>query len=181
MRARSLASLSSAVLICAACATANSSASSGSETVRVSSLAGGMTAEIHPSDQLRGGDIPAPIDRTWAAMRAVYDSLNLPVASVDPSAHVIESPNLRLRRRLGDTPLNKYLRCGDTQGGQSVDTYEIQMSVRTSLKEHNGATTIMTSVSAEGRPITISADYTRCTSTGNLESRVVSLASTLAR
>lgn len=181
MRARSLASLSAVLLASGACVTANPAGSPAAETIRVTGAGGGMTAEIHPSDQVHGGDIHVPLDHAWAAVRAVYDSLNLPVARLDAASHIIESPTLRLRRRLGETPLNRYLRCGDTQGGQSVDSYEIQLSVRTTMTNHDGGTTIMTSVNAEGRPITIAADYMRCTSTGALENRVVTLTNTLAR
>jgi hypothetical protein len=140
-----------------------------------------MTAEIHPTDQLRGGDVGVPIDRAWSVMHAVYDSLHLPVATENASTHTVDSPTLRVRRVLGDTPLSKYLNCGDTQGGRSADSYEIRLAVTTTLTDKNGSTSILTNVAAEGRPITISADYARCTSTGNLEKRVVELATTLAR
>jgi hypothetical protein len=177
---RALAPLSSILLTLAACAT-STAGSSASETVRVIGAGGAMTAEIHPSDQLVGGDVSAPIDRAWAVVGAVYDSLHLPVASVDGATHTVASPTLRLRRRLGDTPLSRYLNCGNTQGGQSADAYEVQLSVRTILRSHDGATTISTSMNAEGRPITLSGDYTRCTTTGNLEKKVVALVGTLAR
>jgi hypothetical protein len=177
---RASASLSAILITLAACATANGPVPSGTETVRVSGAGGAMTAEIHPSDALRGGDVAVPLDRAWAVMRAVYDSLHLPVAAFDPSSRTIESPMLRVRRRLGDTPLSKYLNCGDTQGGQSADSYEIQLLVRTTLHTHQDTTSILTNVSAEGRPITLSGDYTRCISTGNLENRVLVLTTLLA-
>ena len=177
---RALVLLPGLLMTLTACATSTGNPS-GSETVRVAGAAGGMTAEIHPTDQLRGGDVGIPIDRVWAVMRAVYDSLQLPVASADTPNHTIDSPNLRVRRRLGDTPLSKYLNCGNTQGAQSADTYEIRLAVRTTLSTHGGATSVMTNVAAEGRPVTISADYTRCTSTGNLENKILTLASLLVR
>jgi hypothetical protein len=173
--------LSVILLSLASCAT-STAGTSGSETVRVIGAGGAMTAEIHPTDESRGGEIAIPVDRAWAAMRAVYDSLRLPVATVDPTTHMIESPTLRLRRRLGDTPLSRYLRCGNTQVAPSADTYEVQLLVRTTLRANDaGTTAILTLVNAEARPVTISADYARCASTGKLEARIVELTGALVR
>ena len=146
---RAFAPLSGVLITLAACATSTRATAGPSETVRVTGAGGAMTAEIHPTDQLSRRRPPIQIDRAWAAARAVYDSLHLPVAGADPATHVIESPTVRVRRRLGDTPLSKYLNCGDTQGAQSADTYEIQLAVRTTFRAHDGVTSILTSVAAE--------------------------------
>lgn len=168
-------------LVGVSCAT-STAGTPASETVRVMGAGGAMTAEIHPGDQLRGGDVPVPIDRAWTAVRAVYDSLHLTVAGYDAAAHTIESPTLRLRRRLGDTPLSRYLNCGNAQGVSGADTYEVQLAVRTTLRvSESGATSVLSYVNAEARPITISGDYARCISTGKLEARVVELTSMMAR
>jgi hypothetical protein len=165
----------------ASCATSRA-ASATSETVRVTGAGGAMTTEIHPSDQARGGDVPAPIDRTWIALRAVYDSLHLPVATYDAATHTIESATLRLRRRLGDTPLSRYLNCGNAQGGTGADTYEVRLLVRTTLRAaDSGGTSVLSFVNADARPITIAGDYARCSATGKLEERVVELTTMLAR
>ena len=172
---RPRASLSVVLLTLVSCAT-STAATSGSETVRVTGAGGGMTAEIHPNDQVHGGDVPLSIDRAWIAVRAAYDSLHLPVATYDAATHTIESPTLRLRRRLGDTPLSRYLNCGNAQGVSGADTYEVQLVVRTTLRALNaGGTSVLSLVTAEARPITISGDYARCSTTGKLETRVAEL------
>jgi hypothetical protein len=173
--------LSGILLVLAGCVTSAGGGTPASETVRVTGAGGAMTAEIHPTDLLRGGDVAVPLDQTWAVMPAVYDSLGLPVGSLDASTHTIDSPTVRVRRQLKGTALSKYLNCGNTQGGRSADSYEIRLSVRTTLTSTGDGTTVMTNVAAEGRPITISAEYTRCTSTGHLETRVVELTNQLAR
>jgi len=153
-----------------------------SETVRVLGAGGGMTAEIHPGDQLRGGDVAMPIDRAWLAVRAVYDSLRLPVSRYDAATHTIESPTQRLRRRLGDVPLSRYLNCGNAQGVSGADTYEVQLAVRTTLRVNDaGGTSVLSFVNAEARPITISGDYARCSSTGKLEALIFELTGALVR
>jgi hypothetical protein len=162
-----------------ACATSNGAAPAPatSETVRVGGGAGGsMMAEIHPTVNAIGGVVPFTMDRTFGAVRAAYDSLSLPVATVDAATHTIASPTLHLRRRLGDVPLSKYINCGNTQGGQSADGYEIQLTIQTVLQAADGGTTrVLSTVSAEGRPITIAGEYTHCASTGNLERRVAEI------
>jgi hypothetical protein len=35
--------------------------------------------------------------------------------------------SLRVRRRLGDVAISKYINCGNVQGGPSADAYEIQL------------------------------------------------------
>lgn len=165
-----------------ACVTSSGAAGSPatSETVRVGGGAGGtMTAEIHPTVNAIGAVIPFTIDRTWGAVRTAYDSLSLPVAAFDAATHTITSPTLRLRRRLGETALSKYINCGNTQGGQSADSYEIQLTAQTVLQAADARTTrVLSTVSAQGRPITLAGEYTRCTSTGNLERRVAELVNT---
>ena len=162
-----------------ACASANRPAASptASETVRVGGGAGGtMTAEIHPTITAIGAVVPFTMDRAWPAVRSAYDSLSLPVATSDPATHTLATAILRLRRRLGETSLSKYINCGNTQGGQSADSYEIQLSVQTVLQAADAGTTrVLSTVTAEGRPITLSGEYTRCTSTGNLERAVAAI------
>jgi hypothetical protein len=179
MRPRVL--LSVVVLTVVSCAT-STAGTAASETVRVTGASGAMTAEIHPGDQPHGGDVATSIDRAWIAVRAVYDSLHLPVATYDVATRTIESPTVRLRRRLGDTPLSHYLNCGNAQGVSGADTYEVQLAVRTTLRAvESGGTSVLSFVNADARPITIAGDYARCTSNGKLEAKVLELTGMIAR
>jgi hypothetical protein len=148
-----------------------------SETVRVGGGAGGtMTSEIHPTINAIGATVPFSMDRVWPAVRAAYDSLSLPVATFDPTTHTVATTTLRLRRRLGETSLSKYVNCGDVLGGQSADSYEVQLSVQTVLQaEGAGTTRVLSTVTAAGRPITLAGEFARCTSTGNLERAVAAI------
>jgi hypothetical protein len=147
------------------------------ETVRVASGTGGtMTVETHPGEGAHGVTVAFPIGRVWAALRAAYDSVAVPVAIFEPATHTVGNAQLRLRRRLGEVALSKYINCGNTQGGSSADTYEVLLSVVSAARPGEvGKTDIMTTVTAEGRPITLSSAYTRCTTTGALEKRLVDL------
>lgn len=168
-------------LICAALAgcASGSAGSPGSptmETVRVASGTGTMTTTMHPTINANGATIAFPLDQTWAALRFVYDSLAIPVATFDQSNHVIGNVEMRLRRRLGSVGLSQYINCGNTQGTPSAETYDIRMSVLTQAQATSaGSTSVLTTVEARGKPITMSGEYTLCSSTGVLERRVVDL------
>jgi hypothetical protein len=69
--------------------------------------------------------------------------------------------------------MSKYVDCGNTQGGASADTYELVLSVVTHAEAaEQGTSRLVTSVEAMGRPLTISSEYSRCTSTGAIEKRI---------
>jgi hypothetical protein len=132
-----------------------------------------MTVDTHP---ISGGApivVGFAVDRVWGALKVAFDSVALPVASVDPATHTINTASLRVRRRLGDVAMSKYINCGNTQGGNSADSYEIILSVSSRAQAaESGTTSLVTSVEAQGRPITLAGEYTRCTSTGDLEMRI---------
>ncbi len=156
-------------------ATSGSGTTSGMETVRVAGAGGGMVTEIHTNNDGMAVSVPGSMERAWAAVRYAYDSLSLPVATFDPATRTIASPTLRVRRRLGETNLSRYVNCGNVNGG-NADSYEVQLMVQTKLKAVDaGTTSVLTTVFAEGRPITLSGEYSRCTTTSALERRLVDL------
>ena len=162
----------------AACASSGGGTTSSPavETVRVASGNSAMTTTVRPTVNASGATIAFPLDHTWAALRSVYDSLGIPVATVDPGNHVIGNPEMKLRRRLGEVGLSKYIDCGNTQGAPSAETYEIRMSVFTQAQAATPtSTSVLTTVEARGRPITMSGEYSICSSTGVLERQIAEL------
>jgi hypothetical protein len=167
-------------LALAGCATTNAAtgASESRESLRVAGGGGlgSMNVETHTTNTAVGGKVGFAIDRVWGPLRAAFDSLGIPVATVSAATGTMGNPSLRVRRRLGDLAVSKYINCGNVQGGQSADSYEIQLSVMTTaVPAEQGTTNISTLVEAQGRPVTIAAEYMRCTSTGLIESRLVEL------
>jgi hypothetical protein len=165
-------------LAVAGCASANAGPGSSAplETVRVAGGLGSMAVETHPTGTAAGGKVGFAVDRVWGPLRSAYDSLGIPVAIFDAATGTMGNAALRVRRRLGDIAISKYLNCGNVQGGPSADSYEIQLSVVTRTRPaEQGSTEIMTSVEAQGRPITLASEYMRCTSTGVLETRLVEI------
>ncbi|HWJ13692.1 MAG TPA: hypothetical protein VNS10_08100 [Gemmatimonadaceae bacterium] len=166
----------------AACASSGgtpspSSAPTTMETTRIAAGTGTMTMTTNRDIATNAKTVAYGMDGVWAAVRAAYDSVAVPVAIFDAASHSVGNSALRVRRRLGDVALSKYLNCGSTQGFPSADTYEIQMSVLTQLRSDpaSGGTTILTTVQGQGRPMTISSEFTPCSSTGGLETRIIDL------
>ena len=132
-----------------------------------------MMVETHPAGAAVVSTVGFPLDRVWGALRVAYDSLALPVSSMDVATRTIATQSLRARRRLGNVALSRYVNCGNTQGGASADSYELMLSVTTQAAAgESGTTRLTTNVEAQGRPITLAAEYARCTSTGVLETRL---------
>jgi hypothetical protein len=148
------------------------------ETVRVSGSVGGgtMTVDTHPVSGPSIARIDFPVQRVWDVLKAAFDSLSIPVSSLDPATHTMGNSALRVRRRLGDVSVSKYINCGNTQSANAADGYEILLSVTARVQPTiTSMSQLAISVDAQGRPITLSSEYTRCTSTGLIESRLAQL------
>jgi hypothetical protein len=172
---RRISMLSCAALLGCASAGVVPPGSGPQETIRISGGAGlpMSTVDTRPTDATSTSVVGFALDRVWPALRAAYDSVGVPVSTFDVTTRTIGNTALRVRRRLGDTALSKYINCGNTQGGNGADTYEVIFSVVTrAVPAESGTTRLTTLIDAQGRPITIGGEYTRCTSTGALEKRL---------
>jgi hypothetical protein len=147
------------------------------ETVHISGGGGGtIQMNTTPTTAANVATIPAAIDAVWRALPLAYDSLGIPRNTIDPRNHILGVSGVKIRRQVGTVPLSRYLDCGNTQGPPSADTYEIQLSVLTQLTPAAaGATTVTTTVQAQGRPVTMAGEYSRCSSKGILELALASI------
>lgn len=136
-----------------------------------------MTVDTHPTSGPSVTRIGFPVERVWGdVLKTAFDSLGIPVTSVDPATHTMGNSSLRVRRRIGDVSVSKYINCGNTQSANAADGYEIVLAISTRVQPTvDGMSQLATSVEAQGRPITLSSEYTRCTSTGALETRLAQL------
>lgn len=136
-----------------------------------------------PSGQPNAISAPVEIapEHAWKLLRAVYDSLGIPVGRVDAAARIVGNAGVRVRRRLGTVSLTQYLDCGSTQGGPNAETYEIHLVLTTQVQPGTGGNSVVsTTVDAMARPVTFSADFFPCTSKGRLETRIVDVLRKLA-
>jgi hypothetical protein len=166
-----------ALLVLAACSSASSRPGEAipgrSQTAAVRDPTGGAL-RINPGEGAATATIAAPLDAVWKSLPAVFDSLGIPVNSLDQSTRSFGNAGFKLTKRLGKTALSEYIDCGKTQAFQSADTYEIYLVVMLQLHSPDPAKTmIATSVQASGKPLTVRGDYTRCSSKAELENRIV--------
>jgi hypothetical protein len=117
--------------------------------------------------------IASPVEQVWQALQGAYGSLGIPLSTLEADKHTIGNRGLKVRRQLGNVSLVKYLDCGSSQGGPSADSYEIFLSVLSSVKSAApGETILSTTLEATGRPVSFSSGEVRCTTTGALEGRI---------
>lgn len=128
---------------------------------------------VTPSYDLAVDTIYAGVDKIWAALPFVYTALSIPLTTADTQTLRFGNEGMKIRRRLGETSLIKLLDCGRTQIGQNADSYDIVMSVVTTLRRHDANTTVVaTAIEATGRPPQFSGSETRCRTKGELERQI---------
>jgi hypothetical protein len=169
---------------CASSGGAGSGSPGPEQTVHIAGMnnSRGLRVNTGATDGPRIEVVLGSIDRVWAALPAVYDSLQIPVTDRDEGEHRIGNQGLRARGRLGGVPLTRYFNCGNSQGGPNAETYQLHISVLTFAKAQGSATTVMaTTLQATARPVTLSGEAVQCSSTGALENRILAMVRERAR
>lgn len=169
-------SVSAAALVLSACASSSGAlAESGSrQTVQVSGVQGRLN--VVSGNSASTSTIVEPIELVWRALPTVLDSLGLTVTTVDQARYLMGSESVKVRQRLGKTPLSRYLDCGQTQIGPNADSYDVTLTVMVQLQRGAGGTTaVTTSVDATAKPIAFRQASSDCSTKGLLESRLVAL------
>ena len=171
----------SAVLVCG-CASSHGTAGAPQpdQTMRIptNNASGGSTIIIAQTESPSQRTIGAPAARIWNALPAVYQTLGLPITDRNAEARTMGTTSYKIRRKLGNAPLSRYLDCGSTQGSPSADSYEVLLNVSTQLLPASGDTTaVSTTVNAMARPVFVSGEYVNCGSTRALEKRFFELLS----
>lgn len=163
--------------IAAAAGCASSPATSGPNVSQTMSIAGAGPADITlgaaPTVSANSATVAYPLASVWRALAWVYDSLSIPVGTIDPSQHLIGNTSLKLRHRLGQTRLSRYIDCGSAQASPSADTYDVQLSILTRLQPSDSGTMVSTTIDAMARPADIRGDYVHCSTNGVLEPLIV--------
>jgi hypothetical protein len=120
--------------------------------------------------------LPYDAEAMFRILPSVYDSLGIQVTALDPARKQIGNSGFKIRNRLGKTPLSYYLDCGNAQIGPNADSYDVVLSVTSTVSAGGaGQSSLSTLVEAQARPATYNQAYTRCSTKGALEQKLVDL------
>jgi hypothetical protein len=160
----------------AGCASSGSSSAPPPAQQTVMAMGGG-NLRVSAADGSNVHTIPFAVDRVWRALPAVYDSLGIPVASLDPVKRTMGNEGFKLRGRLKSVPLSRYVDCGNsTQIGPNADSYEVVLTMLAEVRPaESGAATVTVTFQALARPANFAQEYSQCSSKGVLETRLIDL------
>jgi hypothetical protein len=128
---------------------------------------GGMTAHT----------VGGTADAVWSALPAVYEELQIPVRTMERDAYRLGNRELQVSRRLAGVALAQYIDCGLGAGSTPLaNTSRVTLSILTRLQQVGDSTQVLSELTGTGRPFDATGgDRVRCTTTGRLEARIVSL------
>jgi hypothetical protein len=144
-----------------------------SQDISVGTGGAGDRLTIAPSTGPNVNTLEFSPDRVWKVLPAAFDSVAVPVAHLDPATKTIGNEGFKIRQRLGKVALSRYFDCGTTQIGPNADSYDVFLTVMVQVQPAGAGTRLVTNVEASARPITFSQAYSRCTSRGSLETRLL--------
>ena len=162
------------VLVLTGCAGSShpESARPATESVRVVGE-GGLNIRMAGSEGAATGTVAFSPDKVWGVLPAIYDSLGIPIGTVDPTRHLIGNTGFKAYQRLGKTSLAKLIDCGKTQGFPSADSYDVYLQVTTQVLPKDAGSTVSTLLEAAARPMVIKGEYIKCSSLGTLETAIL--------
>lgn len=129
------------------------------------------TMNIDTDVKLISTGTPAQV---FAVLPQVYTELGIPISINNAQTKSVGNTGWRTRRSVGKVPMQRYLDCGSSGTIQNAETYQIHMSIVTTVVPNEGGGSIVsTSITATGKnPITSSSAEVRCASKGDLEIRI---------
>jgi hypothetical protein len=168
------AALALSVLVLTACASSPhpESARPTSESVRVVGETG-MNIRMAGSDGAATGNVAFAPAKVWGVLATVYDSLGIPISTVDSKRMLVGNTGFKAYQKLGKTSLAKLIDCGKTQGFPSADSYDVYLQVTTQVQPRDEGSTLSTLVEAAARPMVVKGDYIKCSSLGTLEAAIL--------
>lgn len=175
------AALLCAALVCAALAGCASGSRRSTEpqleqTTRLQ--AGESTVELRTtrSDPTNEFMVAGTPDGLWKALPVVYAQLEVPVTMRVPDQRAIGNRAFRVRRQIGGMRISRYLECGNRMGLSNADNYEVTLRLETRVLAAAGdSTRLVTVVEGTAKPVDVSGSPIPCSTTGQLERRIVAM------
>lgn len=176
---RALPLLSAAALLASACASSGSSTAAPPTTMTpVTQRIVTPTASVNINTvSVNSGSsitIIASIDAAWTALNVTYGEFKIPITTLVDKDRLIGNDAYKVRRRVGNLPMQQLLDCGSTQGIPNAETYDVLMSISSTIVANpKGGVNLMTRIDASGKSPNFSRDASvACVSTGELEKAI---------
>lgn len=133
----------SLLVAAAACGSPGPTSGPGGVAPAPSITVGATTTDVTftPSRGVVVDVIQATPQAAWTALPKAYAELGIPVREVSDASRVLGNSRLVISRRLGDTPLSRYLECGSGLTGPFADRYRVELLIRTSVVPGDGGGT----------------------------------------
>jgi hypothetical protein len=165
---------------CAGCSSTGAApAGSSPAPVPVSAQSGGGNSGLQGVTLVVGGNaqtitLPAIRESVWPQLAAAYESLGIPLTYKDDAAFRLGNEQFKARRAINGLQLRTALDCGSDLTGEKAETYEIRLTVESSLaaSTNGNATDLTTNVSGIGRSASVSGSDVTCSTRGEIERRI---------
>jgi hypothetical protein len=118
--------------------------------------------------------IPAAPNRTFDAVKVVYEELGVPPGTNDAASGRFGNTDFWKSRRFANEPMSSFLSCGESFTGPVANNYRIYISLMSQVRpDGKGGSELETAFSALAQNMEgSSGDRIPCGSTGKLEERI---------
>jgi len=119
--------------------------------------------------------VGASRDDIWAKLPGAYESLGLPLSFKDDARFRLGNDLFKARRAINGLQMRALLDCGSDLAGEKAESYEIKLSIETTVASSNtpGSAEVTTTVSGLGRSPSYGAGDVNCGTKGELERRIL--------
>ncbi len=166
------------IAVAAACATTPAGSTGAPQPQTVTVAGSNSTLRVDGGASATGmATLPYSVEQVWRVLPFVFDSLGIPIVSMDPAKRTLGNEAFKVRVRLKGTPLSRFIDCGtSTQIGPNADNYDVVMTLTAAVTPAEaGSATVVTTFSAVAKPANFAQDYAACNSKGLIESRFIDI------
>lgn len=163
----------------AACASSGSGSTltPAPQSIQIAGSPSGGTMAMGGGDASTSHVIAFAPDQVWRALPAVFDSLGIPIGTLDAAKRTMGNSGFKVRGRLRNTPLSRLIDCGNsTQVGPNADSYDVNLTLLAEVRPGEaGSSNVNLAFQAMARPATFAQEYSQCGSKAVLETRFVDI------
>ena len=159
-----------ALVTLTACAT--TPANPAPQTDRIVVSTEDRTIHSHEDVPITAVTVKAKPQAVLPVLRGSYEELGIKVQVFDSagaSGGQVGNKYFIKSYKLGDTPLSRYLDCGNTITGPAADNYKVTMSILSMVSPNAAGSSVQTHVSARADDVATGGGSLSCRSIGTLE------------